>query len=177
MHTLGSLADAMTPTRAALRDLPPGFETASTLRYMRQMVHHSLTSNRQTIREQAIAIIRNAGVAERDWWNEAAALQGWVRDNVRFMRDPEDYELVQTPEKTLEYRTGDCDDKSTLLAALLTASGHPAQFIAIGFDGGPFSHVLVRTKIGDTWIPAETILSVPLGWWPPNVTSNYILKI
>ena len=166
------------PTVATLRGLTPGFETRQTLRAMRDMVHASLAAPDQTIRQQAIAIIRASGAAERDWWAEVNALQSWVRDNIRFQRDPEAFELVQTPEKTLEYGIGDCDDKSTLLAALLESMGHPAQFIAIGFDGEQHSHVLVRTKVGETWMPAETILpGVAVGWWPQGVTSSYILKV
>jgi transglutaminase-like putative cysteine protease len=175
---VGSLGLDNRPTFAVLRDLPPGFETRETLRMMRDLVHASLTNPAQIVREQAISIVHGAGVDERDWAGEVSALQTWVRDNIRFQRDPEDFELVQTPEKTLEYGAGDCDDKATLLAALLKAQGHPAQFIAIGFDGETYSHVLVRTKIGEVWTPAETILSnVSVGWWPDGVTSHYILKV
>jgi transglutaminase-like putative cysteine protease len=178
MRYVGAFTVESRPTYAVLRDLPPGFETRDTLRYMRDLVHASLQNPLQTVREQAIAIVKGAGVDERDWTGEVTALQGWVRDNIRFQRDPEDFELVQTPEKTLEYGAGDCDDKATLLAALLKAQGHPAQFIAIGLDGEPFSHVLVRTKIGDVWTPAETILkNVQVGWWPDGVTSHYIVKV
>lgn len=180
MRYIGSLesVNPATPTVATLRGLSPGFETRQTLRAMRDLVHASLANPSQIVREQAIAIIKASGVAERDWSGEVNALQTWVRDNIRFTRDPEAFELVQTPEKTLEYRVGDCDDKSTLLAALLESLGHPAQFIAIGFNGDQHSHVLVRTKIADVWVPAETIVAgAPVGWWPQGVTSSYILKV
>ncbi|MGH9780183.1 MAG: transglutaminase domain-containing protein [Candidatus Acidiferrales bacterium] len=170
----GALAES--PTVATLRDLPVGGETRQTLRYMRSLVLAALADPQQQVRELALSI--TAGVPERDWSGNVAALQAYVRDNIKFQRDPEQFELVQTPAKTIEYAAGDCDDKSTLLAALLASLGHPVQFIAVGFNGEPMSHVLVRTKIGDLWTPAETILpGVPVGWWPSGVTSHYILKI
>lgn len=178
MRYSGTLAALPTPTNSVLRDLPPGFETRVTLRLMRDLVHGALAASDQTARLTAIAIVKNAGISARDWLGEVRALQTWVRDNIRFTRDPDTFELLQTPEKTLEIGAGDCDDQATLLASMLVALGHPAQFIAVGFDGAPFSHVLVRTKIGDTWVPAETILpGVTVGWWPDGVTSSYILKI
>lgn len=176
MRYVGALAIEPTPTVGVLRDLPMGSETRQTLRYMRDMVHAALTDPAQEIRLQALSI--TASCRERDWYGEVATLQEWVRDNIKFVRDPEQFELVQTPQKTLEIGAGDCDDKSTLLAALLCALGHPAQFVAIGFEGAPHSHVLVRTKVGDTWLPCETILrGVTVGWWPQGVTSSYILKV
>lgn len=178
MRYTGSLSALPTATHSVLRDLPPGFETRVTLRMMRDLVHASVAASEQTVRLTAISIVKAAGVAPRDWTGEVSALQTWVRDNIRFTRDPEQFELLQTPEKTLEIGAGDCDDQATLLAAMLSALGHPTQFIAVGFDGGPFSHVLVRTKIGDSWVPAETILpGVTVGWWPDAVTTSYILKI
>lgn len=178
MRYSGSLAALPTPTHSVLRDLPAGFETRVTLRLMRDAVNASLAASDQTARLTAIRIVKAANIAPRDWTGEVSALQTWVRDNIRFTRDPEQFELLQTPEKTLEIGAGDCDDQATLLAAMLSALGHPSQFIAVGFDGGPFSHVLVRTKIGETWVPVETILpGVTVGWWPEGVTTSYILKI
>src|ERR1700691_3039804 len=138
-------ASPRSPTVATLRGLAPGAETRDTLRIMRQLVLASLTDPAHTIRLTAISL--TAGVQQRDWLGHVQALQRFVRDSIKFMRDPDQFELVQTPQKTLEIGAGDCDDKATLLAALLESIGHPAQFIAIGLNGDTFSHVLVRTKI------------------------------
>jgi transglutaminase-like putative cysteine protease len=169
-------ASSASPTIATLRGLAPGAETRDTLKIMRQLALASLTDPAHTIRLLAISLTQ--GVQQRDWLGHVQALQRWVRDNIKFMRDPDQFELVQTPQKTIEIGAGDCDDKATLLAALLESIGHPAQFVAIGLDGGTFSHVLVRTKIGNTWVPAETIVpGAEVGWWPSGVTSHYILKV
>ena len=78
-------------------------------------------------------------------------------------------ETLHTPEKLLELRQGDCDDKSLLLLGLLESLGHTARFKAVGFMRGFFSHVLVEVLIDGQWVSAETTEPVPLGWGPPNV--------
>lgn len=171
-------ARTRTPTVATLKGLPPGREgMIQTLREMRQLALSAVKSPTQTVRSIALEIIRPF---PRQWRNQAAALQRWVQSSIQYVRDPDGVELVATPEKTIEQRQGDCDDQSTLLAALLKSVGHPARFMAIGMKGNPFSHVLVQTKIGPTendWATAETIIPKPFGWFPANVTSRYILKV
>jgi transglutaminase-like putative cysteine protease len=153
-----------------------------TLRAMRALVQSSLREPAQKVRETALSIIGAGG-----WMDQIRSLQQWVQSNIRYIQDPTDetggVELVQTPQKTLEYAAGDCDDQATLLAALLSAIGHPARFVAIGFKGGPLSHVLVQTKVNSSgndandWTSVETILPKPMGWFPSGVTSRYFLKV
>lgn len=99
------------------------------------------------------------------------ALQRYVRDKISYVPDPLGQELVQTPKRTLDIKTGDCDDKSVLLASLLLSIGIPARFFAVGLNGGPYSHVLVQARCGKSWVDLETILpGIEAGWSPPNVT-------
>ena len=151
---------------------------------MRDLAKSSVRSPDQIVRTKALDIVRS--LPTRNWMAEIRALQEFVRDSIRYVRDPVDIELVQTPEQTLEIGQGDCDDKATLLAALLHSIGHPARFVAVGFDGtgNGFSHVLVETKVSSSgsdprdWMPLETILpDKPAGWYPPGVTNRYVLKV
>lgn len=161
------------PTRATLGAIPDGEAGAvTTLRRMRQLVRDAIRDPSQHIRETALAIVGDSGFVD-----QVRRLQGFVQDSIRYIADPPDVELVQTPQYTLQQRAGDCDDQATLLASLLMATGHPAQFIAVGMQGQPLSHVLVQTLIGQKWVSAETIIKKPLGWNPPGVTSHYILKV
>ncbi|MGE0294704.1 MAG: transglutaminase family protein [Hyphomonadaceae bacterium] len=172
-QTLGRLP---TPTTAQLSNLPEGKAgTVATLRIMRDLARAAIRDPQQKIRLAALNIIGQ--LPARQWSSEVAALHRFVRDDIRYVRDPVGVESVATPDKTLEIGQGDCDDKSVLLAALLESVGHPARFRAIGLNGGPFSHVLVQTKIGPQWVNAETIIPVELGWTPKGVTSNYILGV
>jgi len=170
--------------RVQLASIPEGRDgTIATLKIMREFAKGAVRNPDQTIRQKALDIFSAEGVPPRAWKKEIGALHRFVRDNIRYVRDPVDCELVQTPEATLQIAQGDCDDKSTLLAALLSATGHPARFVAVGFNGGGFSHVLVETKVNHTgqdmrdWVPLETILPQEPGWYPDGVTSRYVLQV
>lgn len=113
------------------------------------------------------------GVPERSLRGNVEALQKWVRDHIRYVMDPRDLEMVQTPPQTLKIRTGDCDDKSVLLATMLETMGYPTGFCALGFRNEPFSHVIALVRSGKRWCPLETIVpGVGPGWSPPDATSH-----
>ncbi len=103
---------------------------------------------------------------------EIERLWRFVRDQIRYVRDVHGVETVQTPERTLQIGQGDCDDKATLLAAMLESIGHPARYVALAFQPSNFSHVLVETKVGRgpraTWIAMETTELKPFGWYPKH---------
>lgn len=163
---------------AKLGGIPSGRDgVIATLRHMKEFARASLKTPDQTIRRCAANVFRAANIPARKWTREIGALQDFVKRSIRYQKDPDGVELVQTPEATLTLGYGDCDDQATLLAALLLSTGHPCRFVAVGMNGNSFSHVLVEAKAGDKWIPAETIIPRPLGWFPPNVTSKYYLKV
>lgn len=149
----------------------------ATLKAMRSLARDAIRDPSQQVRETALHITGGGG----GFVQEARDLQQWVQENIRYVLDPIDdtggVELVQTPQKTLDYSAGDCDDQSTLMAALLSSLGHPSRFMAVGFQGQPLSHVLCQTLIGQQWVCVETIQPQPFGWCPPGITSHYILKV
>lgn len=114
-----------------------------------------------------------------DRMGELQVLHAFVRDAIRYTNDPEGMELVQTPRATLEMRTGDCDDKATLLATLLSSIGRRSRFVAIGFTAlGPYTHVLVEALQKDRgWMPLETIKNVAAGWGPTNVARRMTINV
>lgn len=137
------------------------------------MVRDAVRDPSQSIRESALQILRGVN----SFAEQARAIQVWVQQNIEYRRDPPDVELVQTPQVTMQLCAGDCDDQSVLTAALLQSTGHPTQFVAVGLDGNPLSHVLTQTLIGQSWVCVETIQPRPLGWSPRGVTSYYIVKV
>lgn len=167
---------------SVLGSIPEGIEgTKATLRIMRDFVRASVRNPAQVVRQKAESLV--GGLPPRQWFQEIRALHEFVRDEIRYLRDPVGIERVATPEATLEIAQGDCDDKATLLAALLDSIGHPSRFVAVAFDSNGFSHVLVETKIAHTgndrkdWLPLETIIDRPAGWFPQGVTNAYRLKV
>jgi transglutaminase-like putative cysteine protease len=116
-----------------------------------------------------LALELTRGLPSYDTLGEVHRLQNFVRDRIRYVMDVDGVETLRTPLVTLEYEAGDCDDKATLLCSLLATIGHPCQFIAMGFDGQGFSHVMAAVRLGTRVIPCETILpGVGPGWFPPG---------
>lgn len=127
------------------------------------------------LRSTAQALVQSCG--EKNYTCEASALQTFVRDSIRYLRDMRSAETVQYPDVTLANRSGDCDDKSLLLAVLAETIGFPTRFCAIGTQGESYSHVSAQLLIpGSGWVNAETIpisndgTKAPLGWFPPDAT-------
>jgi len=122
-----------------------------------------------------LARMLTARVMPKDWYGEIVALHQYVRDAIRYVQDVEGVETLATPDRTIEEQAGDCDDKSTLLSALLGAIGHPSRFVAVGETVGTLTHVYVETKLGDGWLALETTENVPPGWAPPNMANRYVV--
>ncbi len=161
-------------TTSTLHRIPNGKEgTLATLKMMRRLAIDGKKS--LPVRMTALELVRRK--KQKDGASEVRALHSFVRDKIRYVKDIKGVETLHTPEKMLEIRQGDCDDKSTLLAAMLESIGHPARFVAVGFDGGPHSHVLVETKLGKKWIPLETTEPWPPGKYPPGVTSRMVIYV
>lgn len=155
-----------------LKTLPPGRAgVRATLEAMRNFVRQYKKD--LTVRETAGQLF--SGLAQKNFLGEVKTLHRYVQNNIRYMNDIRGVETVQSPVKTLEYGYGDCDDKSTLLAAMLEATGHPSRFVAVGKAPGKFTHVYVETLVGKRWFPLETTEPVPAGWAPPDMRSRMVV--
>ncbi len=123
------------------------------------------------IRNLAESII--IAVAGKNYVGELAAIQNWVKRNIRYTRDPVNAETLKLPLALLESPQGDCDDQATLVAALVMTIGFPARFVAIGMiDPGVFDHVYTEAKLGTVWVSVETTEDVPVGWRPEGVIAR-----
>lgn len=119
-----------------------------------------------------------AGTPEKQWTAEIQKIFGWVKNHVRYLRDPEGTEYVQTPTRHIAnierdgVSFGDCDDMSLLLATLLRSAGYKTKFVIISSPGnnrGTFNHIF--TEVSDpsiqTWIALDaTMKDKPYGWRP-----------
>lgn len=140
---------------------------------MRQIVREWKTV--PELRNYALALV--SGVAPKDYAGELNAIHAYVRDQIRYVRDVNGVETIQTPDVTVSVGSGDCDDKSILVAALLESIGHPCRFVAIGFEPDVFEHVYVETRLGHGWITVETTEPVECGWQPENVQARMVEHI
>jgi transglutaminase-like putative cysteine protease len=156
--------------------------TKATLKIMVNIARRFLKPPPGTAQAQSLVIVRTTaqqlvqGCGEKDYWCEASTLQVFVRDRIRYVRDMRSAETIQFPDKTLQLKSGDCDDKAMLFNALAGSIGFPTRFAAIGVRGEPFSHVMAQADLpaAGGYVNAETILDDPpveLGWEPPDATT------
>ena len=166
---LPGLRLAETPTIQTIveqRDGKAGI--AQTLGYMERLKNDYKIN--PVVRGLALSLV--AKLPQKDYDGEVRAVTEYVKDRVRYVRDIAGVETLQTPLKTLEYGQGDCDDKSTLLAAMLESLGHHCRFRAVGFSSGSLCHVFVEVRNRGRWLPLETTEPVAVGWEPPGVVEN-----
>jgi len=148
---------------ATLYALPDGANgTRATLRFMAKIVRAYRTDI--AIRSKANDLTMLC--PNQDYAGEAECIYSFVHDQIRYLQDVNGVETIQTPDVTLYNQSGDCDDKSTLVATMLESIGHPCRFIAVGFDNpNEFQHVYTETLIGKKWICCETTVdNVEFGW-------------
>jgi transglutaminase-like putative cysteine protease len=105
-------------------------------------------------------------------------LDNWIR--AHFVYRGEIEEVLRTPEfmlDTLErlgYFDGDCDDISTLYAALAKALHFQCRFVAIRYDASPeFKHVFLEVWLG-RWVAVDP--TVPEGT-PYTETERMVLDV
>jgi len=118
------------------------------------------------IRQAAISLTNRLN--QKDQAAEIKAIHSFVRDDIRFVKDIRNVETLIRPQELLKIGSGDCDDKSMLLAALLESIGFETRFLAIGRKPNRYRHVLVEVKYHGKWIPLETTENVQAGWYPPG---------
>lgn len=168
-------------TRHILGSIPAGLAgVRQTLKLMVSLVKAHRTN--PDLRALAASIVGDC--PQHNQVCEYTALQHWVRDHIRYLKDVNDVETIQWPEVTVRLGQGDCDDQAVLLATLLESIGYRARFEALGVRGGGYSHVVsaVSKRMAngrDVWVPLETIyqndpltgVRIEPGWLPPDTTS------
>lgn len=129
----------------------------STIRKMAELARAGAES--YEIRNLATRIVHD--VPSKQYVAEVAALYRWVRDNIRYRKDPVRVEWVQSPARTVREQAGDCDDISTLLASLIESLGHETRFGTVGRTRDTQEHVAVEALILGNWISVDPVLEPP----------------
>lgn len=123
-----------------------------------------------------ITLQLTSGLEQKDYRAEVRNLFTYVRDNIRYVQDVSETEVLHTPNLILAQGAGDCDDKCILLASMLESINHKTRFAALGFYGdNQFTHVIVETMVNKNWVPLETTEPVAMGWYPPNVNRRMVV--
>ena len=151
--------------------LPGIFQTVETMRALVKAYRLD-----PAIRQAAVSTIFLT--PEKDEYSECRALFEMVRDNVRYVKDIVNVETIVSPDKTLLCRIGDCDDQSTLLAALFESVGYPTRFIVAAYnDPAIMEHVYLQVFASDQWVNCDPTEQEPFGYAPPDPLTIYIENI
>jgi len=136
-----------------------------TAKMMRELV--SAYKVNPEIRGLALSLVSN--LPGKDEIAEIDTLFKFVRDRIRYVKDVYNVETLATPVKTLEIGQGDCDDKSTLLAALLESIGYQTMFKLASYSGDMFEHVYVFVCGLGIAIHLDPTEPEPAGYEPPGI--------
>ncbi len=99
------------------------------------------------------ALLHRQRVAPRDDTGVARAIWAWVTHRVRFLNEAG--EIVQTPAKTMMALFGDCDDRTSLLCAMLESVRIPWRTRLLSKNGVPY-HIWPQALVGGRWVDLET---------------------
>lgn len=113
-----------------------------------------------------------ADLPPKDHLREAKRMFDFVKERVRFAKDPRGVETLQHPRLTLQRGAGDCDDISTLLAALQETIGLKTRFITIKAspaNPSEYSHVFCSVDIpgSGSYTEDASIQDAEFGWEAP----------
>lgn len=113
-------------------------------------------------------VIKN--VEERNKFAQADAILKWTKENIKYLDDVKNVDTVATPILTAkEYKQGDCDDISTLLASMLLSINIPTRFAIIKVFGKEFEHVYVEAQLNGRWRAIDPVnRSSYIGWEYPG---------
>lgn len=157
-----------------LQGMPRGEQgTLQTLRLMAAFCKRDAAS--PELRAVAQKIIE--GIAGHDFNSEIRALYSFARDQVKYRKDPVEVERVQDALRTLQFRSGDCDDKVTLLVTLLAVCGHRARFCVCGPVPGKWTHVYCEVATPQGWMPLDPTPEAAQPGWQTNAPSKGIFEI
>jgi transglutaminase-like putative cysteine protease len=150
----------------------------NTVHRMAQIIDTS--SKNPLIREWARTIL--SGVMVNQKYDEVQAIHNFVRDHVRYTRDPYGWEYIQTPpvllagiEDNMKRRAarpiGDCDDMTVLSLSLMKSVGFPVVIKTVAYNNNKFSHVYGMAYVNGKWVVTDTVRPDKwLGWEAPGIT-------
>jgi len=139
------------------------------------------------VRQLVVQILNQKNTSSHNHLDEARAIGEWVRDNVRYMKDPATMELLQDPVMMIEQASkgqarGDCDDMVLLAMTLLIAGGIKPYVKVVRYqsDFGPYNHIYLAVnennyKQSKEWLIIDPIVKdQEIGYEVPHASSEVI---
>jgi hypothetical protein len=129
------------------------------------------------VRSRALTILRARGVPEHKPLADIEALYSWVKRNLRYVRDPNQIEYIQTARRALETLSGDCDDYTVLLGSMLESIGFPVDVKVIARRGRrSFHHVYPVANVDGFQVGLDASMPIPFGAQFKNVSRQKLYR-
>ncbi|MCI0596987.1 MAG: transglutaminase-like domain-containing protein [candidate division Zixibacteria bacterium] len=152
--------------------LPAGTKaTRFTVEKMVELIRAGIKS--PAVRQKAVQVIKSSGARAYDQRSEVNALFSYVKSTFRFVKDPALVELIHTPEKLLEIRSGDCDDFTVFLSSLLGAVGYETRVAIVGPAQGIWSHTFPEVFLDGNWVALDATKTDPAHILAAKKAGNY----
>ncbi len=112
---------------------------------------------------------------------EAAGIYRWVREHVRYTRDPLGVDTFHHARHTIAQGAGDCDDMAILVAAMLGAVGIASRFVVISTSRSQpdrWRHIYVEALVRPgQWWPLDATEPYGPGWAPPSAVRTLVFPV
>lgn len=121
-------------------------------------------------------------IDEKDYEGELLAIFQWVRENIRYTRDPHNVELFQRARRIMELGLADCDCLSILLGSMVQSIGYPLRLRVIGVSSPEPEHIYPMVAIAptenaisdDDWVAMDASINQQMGWQVPEENIQFI---
>ena len=107
-------------------------------------------SGHPLVRELAVNILNHYGTDSHNHIDEARAIGDYVKNNVRYVKDPDKIEYLMEPTLMIKKMAmgegrGDCDDMSCLVATLCLSVGIQPHYAIVKYkqNSPSFNHIYV----------------------------------
>lgn len=154
-------------------EMIPGGDSgvSATISMMKNLIRSPQGIKSFRVRQFTLQAVR--GVARG--MTEVDAVFHTIKDNIEFRG--EYGETLQSPEATINFGAGDCDDQAVLAATMLQSLGYDTRFKTIATHDSPqeLSHVYVEVMDKQTgaWTPLDpTVAESYPGWEPDGIARS-----
>lgn len=94
-------------------------------------------------------IMREQAISENALEAQFEAVGLWLKNRIRYQRDPDGVEAISDASDTLKNGFGDCDDLSVMAGAVLESGGFPVRVCVVGQEVP--SHVYIEALVRGEW--------------------------
>lgn len=90
-------------------------------------------------------------------------IANWIRNNIRYQREPPKFDITLSPTRLLNLGVGDCEDITLLTSTLCGVLGISTKWKVVSQDGLRWTHIYPSIAWNGVHKPMDLSAPVPLG--------------